>query len=202
MIKAFIIFIIFNNVVFCQNLFSGKILIKTDEKYTERGYEGFLFINQKFKNLSSIEEYNTFLDRNESYIICNDTLIHFLINSIGDTVSTNIQINKNLFIRSKKNKNFINVKIKSSLNEVKEFLPSKNYQEILGIKTRQFVGITPKKSTEFKLYINTELKYMFPKQSWLSFEDIFNSNGMILKSEQSYRPWNHNSTSLVNLSLF
>ncbi|MBP6568395.1 MAG: TlpA family protein disulfide reductase [Saprospiraceae bacterium] len=138
----------------------------------------------------SMEEYSKTLNNKAIYLICGDTLVSFLVNMEGDTTQRSVQIKNDLLFKSNLSEKYLKIGIKTSLETVKNLKEKKQSEIILSKTTKLYVGSTQTKSEEFKLFIDKTSKFEIQSKYGYLFQYIFNPQGIILKTESLFIPWN------------
>ena len=190
MTKCVLAILFFSNVCIAQELFFGKIMLESKKSFSETDFDAYLWRKNKIKNMISMEEYSKTLNNKVIYLICGDTLVSFLVNMEGDTTQRSVQIKNDLLFKSNLSEKYLKIGIKTSLETVKNLKEKKQSEIILSKTTKLYVGSTQTKSEEFKLFIDKTSKFEIQSKYGYLFQYIFNSQGIILKTESLFIPWN------------
>ncbi len=190
MTKCMLAILFFSNVCIAQELFFGKIILESKKSFSETDFDAYLWRKNKIKNMISMEEYSKTLNNKAIYLICGDTLVSFLVNMEGDTTQRSVQIKNDLLFKSNLSEKYLKIGIKTSLETVKNLKEKKQSEIILSKTTKLYVGSTQTKSEEFKLFIDKTSKFEIQSKYGYLFQYIFNPQGIILKTESLFIPWN------------
>lgn len=187
-----LIFITQTTILYTQS-FEGTLIYYVENSFSLEKYKNYLFQNGNDTKIK-IDDYKNTLNYYTGYFICGDTLINFDINYLGDTIFKAVQLRDSLFLLPKINNKFTHMKIKTSLNNVKNLRLANENKIINNTKLMMFEGETQGKKTQFKIYINENEKFISQANWEYLFSDIFNLKGSIYEYQRTYLPSNYIKT--------